>query len=114
VKTLLCPHRRTCVLENASVCAGCGADILHGLSRGQRSVVGFAFVGAAILIFAIFMHAYEIAYGHSFLRFPKAEDGLLAIAGLTCVVFLPYLIGTKIARLFFRSRVRFYRTYQHQ
>lgn len=87
---------------------------MRGLNRRQRSVVGLAFVGAAILMFAVLLNASEIAHGYPFLRSPKAEDGLLVIVGLICVVFLPYLLGTRLARLFCRSRVRFYRTYQHQ
>jgi len=73
-----------------------------------------AFVAVAILIFGIFLRGYEIANGHPFLRPPKAEDGLLVIAGLFLVVFLPYLVGIRVARLVRRSRVRFFRSYQHQ
>jgi hypothetical protein len=87
---------------------------VRGLSRRQRSFVGLAFVVIAILIFAVLLRAFEIAHGYPFLRSPKAEDGLLVIIGLICVMFLPYLIGTRIARLFCRSRIRFYRSYQHQ
>jgi hypothetical protein len=72
------------------------------------------FVAAAILIFGVFLRAFEIAYGHPFLRAAKAEDGLLVIGGLICVVFLPYVIGRTVARFFSRSRIRFYRTYQHR
>ena len=68
----------------------------------------------AILIFGVFLRGYEVANGHPFLRSPKAEDGLLVIVGLVLVVFLPYLVGINAARLFWRSRVRFYRNYQHQ
>jgi predicted nucleic acid-binding Zn ribbon protein len=114
VKTLVCPHCHTQVPEGASVCTGCGAEIVRGLSRRQRSLVGLAFVAVAILILGIFLRGYEIANGHPFLRSPKAEDGLLVIAGLILVVFLPYLVGIRVARLFRRSRVRFFRSYQHQ
>jgi hypothetical protein len=87
---------------------------VHGLSRRQRSLVGLAFVFAAILLFAFFLNAFQVLEGHPFLKSPKAEDGWLAIAGLTVVVFLPYVIGRAVARLFCRSRFRFYRAYQHQ
>jgi hypothetical protein len=87
--------------------------MVRGLNRRQRSFVGLVFVGVALLLFAFSLRAFEIAYGHPFLRSPKAENGLLVIIGLICVVFLPYLIGTRLARLLFRSRIRFYRTYQH-
>jgi predicted nucleic acid-binding Zn ribbon protein len=114
VKTLVCPHCHTQVPESASVCVGCGAEVVRGLSRRQRSFVGLAFVAVAILIFGIFLRGYEIANGHPFLRSPKAEDGLLVVAGLILVVFLPYLVGIKVAGLCRRSRVRFFRSYQHQ
>jgi uncharacterized membrane protein YphA (DoxX/SURF4 family) len=102
------------VAESASVCVGCGAEVVRGLSRRQRSFIGLAFVAAAIVIFGIFLRGYEIANGHPFLRSPKAEDGLLVIVGLVLVVFLPYLVGINAARLLWRSRVRFFRSCQHQ
>ena len=114
MKTLVCPHCHTQVPESASVCTGCGAEVVRGLTRRQRSFVGLVFVAIAILIFGVFLRGYEVANGHPFLRSPKAEDGLLVIAGLILVVFLPYLVGIKVARLFRRSRVRFFRSYQHQ
>jgi predicted nucleic acid-binding Zn ribbon protein len=114
VKTLVCPHCHTQVPEQANVCTGCGAEIVRGLSRQQRSFVGLAFVAGAILIFGVFLRAYEIATGHPFLKSLKAEDGLLFLVGLIAIVIVPYILGTRIARLFRRSRIRFYRTYQHQ
>jgi predicted nucleic acid-binding Zn ribbon protein len=112
VKSLVCPHCQSKVPQTASVCTGCGAEVVHGLTRRQRSLIGLAFVAVAILIFGVFLNAYEIANGHPFLRSLKAEDGLLVIAGLTCVIFLPYMIGTTVARFLYRSRVRFFRSYQ--
>ena len=93
---------------------GCGAEVVRGLSRRQRSFVGLAFVAAAILIFGVLLRAYEIATGHPFLKSLKAEDGLLVIAALALLVFLPYLVGINAARLLWRSRVRFFRSCQHQ
>jgi hypothetical protein len=93
---------------------GCGAEVVRGLSRRQRSFVGLAFVAVAILIFGTFLRVYEIANGDPFLRSPKAEDAPYAILGIIIVVMIPYLLGTRIARLFRRSRVRFFRSYQHQ
>jgi len=63
---------------------------------------------------SLFLHAYEVLHGHPFLRTLKAEDGLSVLAGLTCVIVLPYLAGASVARLFCRSRIRFYRVYRHQ
>jgi predicted nucleic acid-binding Zn ribbon protein len=114
MQTLTCPHCHTQVPNTAGVCAGCGAEIVRGLTRRQRTLVGLLFVAIALVVFGLVVNAYQIAYGHTFLRSLKAEDGLLAIAGLTCVVFLPYLLGISVARLVWRSRIRFYRSYQHR
>ena len=114
MKTLVCPHCHAQVPERASVCTGCGAEVVRGLNRRQRSFVGLAFVAVAILTFGVLLRAYEIATGHPFLRSPKAEDGFLVLLALIAIVFVPYLVGTRVARAFWRSRIRFYRTYQHQ
>jgi uncharacterized membrane protein YphA (DoxX/SURF4 family) len=114
MKALVCPHCHSSVAETASVCTGCGAEIVRGLSRRQRSLVGLAFVFVAIVIFAVFLHAFEIAYGHPFLRSPKAEDGFFVIGGLIALIILPYIIGKSVACLVWRARVRFFRTYQHR
>jgi hypothetical protein len=76
--------------------------------------VGLIFVAIAILLFAVFLRAYEIVHGASFLKSPKAEDGPYAILGILIVVIIPYLLGTRVARLFGRSRVRFFRSYERQ
>jgi len=114
VKTLVCPHCHTQVPESASVCVGCGAEIVRGLSRQGRSFVGLAFVAASIFLFGFFLNAYQVINGHPFLKQPKAEDAPYAILGIIIVVMIPYLLGTRIARLFRRSRVRFFRSYQHR
>ena len=114
MKTLVCPHCHTQVPESASVCTGCGAEVVRGLTRRQRSFVGLVFVAIAILIFGVFLRGYEVASGYPFLKQPKAEDAPFAILGIIIVVMIPYLLGTRIARLFRRSRVRFFRSYQQQ
>jgi hypothetical protein len=87
---------------------------VHGLNRRQRSFVGLIFVIIAILTFTISLQSYEIAHGHPFLRSPKAEDGFFVIAALIALVAVPYAIGKRVARHFCRSRVRFFRSYQHR
>jgi predicted nucleic acid-binding Zn ribbon protein len=114
VKTLVCPHCYTQVPEQANVCTGCGAEIVRGLSRRARSFVGLAFIAVSILLFGFFLNAYQVINGHPFLKQPKAEDAPYAILGIIIVVVIPYLLGTRVARLFRRSRVRFFRSYQHQ
>jgi predicted nucleic acid-binding Zn ribbon protein len=114
VKTLVCPHCHTQVPESASVCTGCGAEIVHGLNRRKRSFVGLSFVVVALLIGVVIWRALEIAHGAPVLPSPKAEDGFFVIAGLIAVVVVPYLVGSRIALVLWRSRTRFCRTYQHQ
>jgi hypothetical protein len=72
------------------------------------------FVVIAVLIFTMSLRGYEIAQGHPFLRPPRAEDGLFVIAAFIALVVVPYAIGKRVARSFFRSRVRFFRSYQHR
>jgi predicted nucleic acid-binding Zn ribbon protein len=114
VKTLLCPHCHTQVPEQANVCTGCGAEIVRGLSRRGRSFVELAFVAASIFLFGFSLNAYQVINGHPFLKQSKAEDDLYPILGIIIVVVIPYLLGTRITRLFRKSRVRFFRSYQHQ
>src|SRR5262245_32361523 len=63
MKALVCPHCHTSVPETASVCTGCGSEVVRGLTRRQRSFVGVIFVAIAILLFGVFLQAYEIAHG---------------------------------------------------
>ncbi|SRR6266481_2409066 len=114
MNALACPHCQTAVSEDSRVCRGCGAEIIHGASRRQRSLIGVAFVIAAMIIAVVSFRVLEIARGVPPLSSPTAEDGLLFFLGLIAVVVIPYIAGTRVARLFWRSRIRFHRTYQHQ
>jgi hypothetical protein len=96
------------------VCRGCGAEIVRGLSRWERSLIGVAFVIAAMLVGVVVLRALEIARGAPLLPAPKAEYGFFVLLGLIVIAFVPYILGTRIARLLWRSRIRFYRRYQHQ
>ncbi len=111
---LLCPHCRTPVPDSAMVCGGCGAEIVHGASRGQRALIGIMFVFVAMFAAAVLLRVLEIARGASPLPPPKAEDGFWVSLAVIAVVVVPYMVGTRVARLFWRSRIRFYRHYQHQ
>ena len=114
MKALACPHCQTPVSERARVCSGCGAEIVHGLNRRERSFVGLSFVVVALLIGVVIWRALEIAHGAPVLPSPKAEDGFFIIAGFLVLVVVPYCIGKSFGRLLWRSRVRFFRSYQHQ
>jgi hypothetical protein len=111
---LLCPHCQTPAPDSAMVCRGCGAEVIRGASRRERALIGVAFVIAAILIGTVGLRALEIARGAPPLPPPKAEDGFLVLLALIAIVFVPYMAGTPVARLLWRSRIRFYRRYQHQ
>ena len=49
-KTLVCPHCATQVPAHASVCVGCGAEIVHGATRQERSTVGCLFTVVVMLV----------------------------------------------------------------
>jgi len=114
VKLLLCPHCQTPVSDGASICRGCGAEVIRGATRRERLLTGVVFVVAAMLIAVVLMRFWQIAHGALALPSPKAEDGFLVSLSLIGVIVLPYIIGTRVARLLWRSRIRFYKTYQHQ
>jgi hypothetical protein len=113
VKTLVCPHCHTQVSETATVCAGCSAEVVRGLTKRGRAVVGLISVGVAVLIAVVILRVLEVVQGGSPLPSPKAQDGLIVIAAVALLFVAPFLIGRRAARLLWRSRVRFYRQY-HQ
>jgi hypothetical protein len=87
---------------------------VRGASRRERSLIGVVFVIAAMLVAVVLFRSLEIMRGAPPLSSPRAEDGFLFLVGLTAVVVVPYIMGSRVARLLWRSRIRFYRTYQHQ
>ena len=111
---LLCPHCQTPASDSAIVCRGCGAEIVRGASRRERALIGAMFVIAAMLIGAVAWRALEVAHGAPLLPPPKPEYGVWVLLALIVIVFVPYMLGARIARVFWRSRIRFYRRYQHQ
>ena len=72
---LLCPHCQTPVPDSAMVCRGCGDEIVHGASRGQRALIGVMFVFASMFMTAVLLRVLEIAHGAPPLPPPKAEYG---------------------------------------
>ena len=72
------------------------------------------FVSAGVLVAAVVLRVLEIAHGAPPLPLPKAEYGFWVVLAFMIIVLIPYMVGTRVARLFWRSRIRFYRNYQHQ
>ena len=96
------------------VCRGCGAEIVRGASRRERVFIGVVFVLAAMFVTAVLLRALEMTHGGPPLPVPRAGDGFWVLLVLIVIVLIPYMLGTRVARLFWRSRIRFYRNYQHQ
>ena len=113
MKALICPHCDSKVSETAHVCAGCGAEIVRGATRRERSLVGVAFVIVAILLAIVVSRAVEIGRGSLPIPDPRSDTAFLYFLGLFAVVALSYMIGKGVARLFRRSHVRFFRSYRH-
>jgi hypothetical protein len=107
VKTLVCPHCQTQVSDRASVCAGCGAEIVRGATRKERSRIGAMFALAALLIGLI-------AMGASRLPKTNSNEALFVVLGLCAFPVVGYFLGKGIAGLRRRSQLRFFRSYQHQ
>jgi hypothetical protein len=114
MNALLCPHCQTPAASGARVCRGCGAEIVRGPSRRERPLIGIVFVVAAMFLGGVLLRVLEIARGSLPLPFPKAEYGFWVLLAVIAVVVVPYIVGTRVARVLWRTRVRFYRTYQHQ
>lgn len=107
MESLQCPHCRTSVDARASVCAGCGAEIVRGASRNEKNIAGCLFSFAGLVLSLIVLGA---------LAAPKLDygKGLVAIVGLVVVVALFNMVGVGVAKLLFRSKLRFFRNYRHQ
>lgn len=108
VKTLVCPHCQTAVDQNASLCAGCGAEIVRGASRREKSIAGCLATCIAIVI--------TLGVVGIMFRSVAApnEKGFAVVVGLLLIAILFNIIGRTLARLLFRSRLRFFRTFQHR
>ena len=108
MKNLACPHCQTVVKSEASVCLGCGAEIVRGASRREKTTGGclVAIVGLVLTmsVLGLVLPAYGIG----------SESGLVIIVGLILAAVILNLLGRALVGFFFRSRLRFFRTYRHQ
>jgi hypothetical protein len=101
------------VSERASVCPGCGAEIVHGTTRRERGCIGLLFVLGALPLFALLFGALQLrgAIPEPDARDPKA---LLFVLGTIALLVGAYLMGVGLGRLVRRSKVRFFRDYRHR
>lgn len=107
MKTLVCPHCRSSVDPNASVCLGCGAEVVRGASHREKGTVG-------CLLSLVGLVAALAAVGLLPLSSSNYGQGLAVVLGLLVAVVVFNFIGRALAKLMFRSRLRFFRTYKHQ
>ncbi len=107
MKKLVCPHCNSHVSEHASVCVGCGAEIVRGATRRERANMGCAFALLAVPIGLV-------AIGSALPRNAKPDEGLPVFLGLLAFVLLAFFAGQAIARWLHRSSLRFLRSYEHR
>ena len=87
---------------------------MRGATRRERFFAGVVFAVAAFLILTVVVRMFQIERGWPLLPSPKSESALFVFLGLIGLPVFAYIIGKRVARLLWRSRIRFYRTYQHQ
>ena len=114
VQALVCPHCQTQVPGGANVCTGCGAEVVRGATRQERSRVGLFFTLCAIPLAGVILRAVEIGTGNS--PFPSAQSaaGLFFFVGSILYFICAFMLGRSVAGAFRRSQVRFFRSFQHQ
>jgi hypothetical protein len=106
VKPLICPHCHTAVPQTASVCTGCGAEVVRGAARRERGCTGCV-VSLVCLVVAL-----AIAGMHS-LPPTGSDEGLLLIGKFIAVLIVGNLLGRWLMAFWRRGSLRFIRTYRH-
>jgi hypothetical protein len=102
------------VSERAHVCAGCGAEIVRGATRRERSLFGVIFAIGVFAITAWFVQGWGIISGSSVLPRPDSNAALFVFLSIIALLIAGYILGSSVARLFRRSQVRFFRSYHNQ
>lgn len=105
---LVCPHCQTAVNSEASVCLGCGAEIVRGASRREKTTGGCLVTIVGLVVTMAVLGLVLPAYGIG------SESGLAIIVGLIVVAAALNALGRALVGILFRSRLRFFRTYRHQ
>ena len=114
MKTVVCPHCDSMVSQRAHVCVGCGAEIVRGATRRERSLFGVIFAIGAFAIAAWSVQGWGIIHGSSLLPRPDSNEALFVFLSIIALLLAGYILGSSIARLFRRSQVRFFRSYRNQ
>ncbi len=114
MKTLACPHCQTQVPERANVCTGCGAEIVRGTTRRERSRIGVALLCGAFLLLVVGLCAWQVKTGSTRLPPSNSDAALFLILGAIALFTLAYISGKTAGRFRRRSQVRFFRSYRHQ
>ncbi len=107
MEPLRCPHCQTHVNALASACAGCGAEIVRGASRSERSTAGCLFSIAGLVLSLLVVGLLPLSssnYG----------QGLAVVIRLVFAVLLFNALGRGAVKLLYRSKLRFFRNYRHQ
>jgi hypothetical protein len=108
VQSLICPHCKTAVDQDALVCLGCGAEIIRGASAQEQSKAGCVLAGVGLLLGLAIMGLILPIVG------AKTEYGWMFIAGLIICTLTFHALGKVIIRALFRSKIRFFRVYLHR
>jgi predicted nucleic acid-binding Zn ribbon protein len=106
MKSLVCPHCRTALPDDVSVCTGCGAEIVRGATRRERAGAGCATAIIALLVVLAIV-------GMRPLPDTGSDEALFLILKLAAVLAVGNLVGRWAMRMLRRSSLRFFRTYRH-
>lgn len=94
--------------SEASVCLGCGAEVVRGASQREKTTAGCLSTVLGVVVTMVGMGLILPAVG------ARNEYGLAFVVGLLISAFIFNLLGRALVGIFFRSRLRFFRSYRHQ
>lgn len=106
MELLKCPHCQTTVDAKASVCAGCGAEVVRGASRRERSTAGCLSSIGGLLVSLLLVGLLPLSSSNY-------SQGLAVVLGFFAAVLVFNFLGRLAAGLIFRSKLRFFRDYRH-
>lgn len=89
------------------MCVGCGAEIVRGATRRERT-------GAGCAVASVFLFIALAIVGMRPLPLSASDEGFFLVLKLAGVVFVGNLLGRLIMRWFRRSSLRFFRSYENR